>query len=116
MKYIRKISTKLKNRKGETLTEVLVSLLIGTLALALLAAMIGSSTRIIRTSETSMVQYYEQNNRLEERASGDEDASGKVSCSSESGTSTVRLSPGKDSVSVKCYVNQKAGKSPVISY
>ena len=109
------INGKLKQKKGETLTETLVALLIGSLALVLLASMVTSSTKIITTSEMQLIQYYEQNNRLEARASGDENAIASACCVDGTET-TVRLVPGRDSVSIKCYVNQKANKTSVISY
>ena len=49
---------KLRSKAGETLTETLVALLIGTLALAMLASMIGSTSKIIEKTQGVLTEYY----------------------------------------------------------
>ncbi len=53
-----KLKSKLKSKKGETITETLVSVLIAAAAMILFASMITSSQRILQKSESIMNDYY----------------------------------------------------------
>ena len=53
-----KLKNKLKSKKGETITETLVSVLIAAAAMILFASMITSSQRILQKSENIMKDYY----------------------------------------------------------
>lgn len=53
-----KLKNKLKCKKGETITETLVSVLIAAAAMILFASMITSSQRILQKSENIMKDYY----------------------------------------------------------
>lgn len=53
-----KLKNKLKSKKGETITETLVSVLIAAAAMILFASMITSSQRILKKSESIMNDYY----------------------------------------------------------
>ncbi len=53
-----KLKSKLKSKKGETITETLVSVLIAAAAMILFASMITSSQRILQKSESIMNAYY----------------------------------------------------------
>ena len=55
---------KLKSQKGETIAEVLIALLISSLALVMLASMISSTERIVTSSTKKMAEYYEVSNKL----------------------------------------------------
>ena len=52
------LKNKLKSKKGETITETLVSVLIAAAAMILFASMITSSQRILQKSESIMNDYY----------------------------------------------------------
>ena len=56
---------KLKCRSGETIGEVLVALLISSLALVMLASMIQTALNLVTKSEAKMKTYYEANVELE---------------------------------------------------
>lgn len=56
MSYIRK---KISSQRGESITEVLVAVLITALAVLVFATMVSASTRIIRSGEIKMNKYYE---------------------------------------------------------
>ena len=58
------IGKKLKSRGGESLTEVLVSLLISAVALTMLASMISASTGMVKQSREKLDDYYTNNNGL----------------------------------------------------
>ncbi len=55
---------KLRSRRGDSIAEVLVAMLISAVALVLLASMITSSSRMIRRSRESMEDYDAANNVL----------------------------------------------------
>ncbi|MGN0434221.1 MAG: hypothetical protein ACI4EB_06745 [Bilifractor sp.] len=56
MSYFRK---KIASQRGESITEVLVAVLITSLAVLVFATMVSASTRIIRSGEKKMNKYYE---------------------------------------------------------
>lgn len=64
MKLLKNIRNKIKNNNGESISEVLVALLISTLGLVMLATMITTSTKIITRSEESMKQFVDAENAL----------------------------------------------------
>lgn len=55
---IRAVSIKLRGESGETLAETLVSILISSLAMLMLAAAIGSAVNIIKNSRDKMEDFY----------------------------------------------------------
>ena len=61
-----KLKNKLKSKKGETITETLVSVLIAAAAMILFASMITSSQRILQKSERIMDAYYAGETNMEE--------------------------------------------------
>lgn len=96
------IVRKLKNRKGESIGEVLVSLLISALALVMLASMITSSSRMIQSSKVKLQDYYVANNALETRTG------------TNSGTGTVLVKVG--GTQVKFDVTKTPADLPSVSY
>lgn len=60
-----KLKNKLKSKKGETITETLVSVLIAAAAMILFASMITSSQRILKKSERIMDAYYDGETEME---------------------------------------------------
>lgn len=60
-----KLKSKLKSKKGETITETLVSVLIASAAMILFASMITSSQRILQKSESIMNAYYAGETNME---------------------------------------------------
>ena len=56
---------KLKNKSGETITEVLVASLLVALAVVLFAMMVSASFRIIDTSERAMKDFYKAESDFE---------------------------------------------------
>ena len=60
-----KLKNKLKSKKGETITETLVSVLIAAAAMILFASMITSSQRILQKSESIMNAYYDGEEKME---------------------------------------------------
>lgn len=75
-----KLKNKLKSKKGETITETLVSVLIAAAAMILFASMITSSQRILQKSESIMDDYYAGEVKMEEAmvGGGTSDGTGTV--------------------------------------
>lgn len=65
MMKLKMIRRKLKNNKGETLVETLVSLLIASFALIMLAGMVNSASKIILSNKDKMIKFYSGNNILD---------------------------------------------------
>lgn len=63
-RLIRKCVRRLKNGRGETITEVLVALLVSALALTMLAAMVAASTRMVNESRNKIDEYYQAGNGM----------------------------------------------------
>ena len=61
----KRIIKKIKSQAGETIAEVLVALLISSVALVMLAGMIASTTSMVTQSKSKMEKYYEANEKLE---------------------------------------------------
>lgn len=57
-----RLCAKLKSRRGESLAEVLVALLISAVAVVLLSGMVGGSVRIIDRSTNAIQSRYARNN------------------------------------------------------
>jgi Tfp pilus assembly protein PilV len=100
----------LKNNKGETITEVLVALLISVLSLTLLAGMISASVSMTDKSRKNITDYYTAENTLElNQVKAEETAD--VSFDGSDGE--VKLS--NDSIKVNVYTNGD-GKNEILSY
>ena len=56
---------KLKSQAGESISEVLIALLISSLALVMLASMISATNNIVSKSKSTMEDYYACNEDLE---------------------------------------------------
>jgi len=105
---------KLKSRRGETIAEVLVSLLISAVALVMLASMITVSTNMISKNETRMDTYYRANNEL---TTNTDSADGAVAAAHE-GNVGYYPSEGEDafrSVQVK-YRAHSLGEEQIVAY
>ena len=108
----------MRSRSGETLTEILVAVLISSLAIALLVTMISVSSGMIDRSRNDLSEYYMRSNDLAEM----QDSGLSAGVTTETGTlslklngAAVPLSTGKTSFNVKYYVNDLEG-SKVVSY
>ncbi len=58
------LKKKIGSQAGDSIAEVLVALLISSLALVMLASMITSSSKIITASKTKMQDYYSESSGL----------------------------------------------------
>lgn len=81
-----KLKNKLKSKKGETITEALVSVLIAAAAMILFASMITSSQRILQKSESIMNAYY----------AGEAEMEAAMAVSGTTGKSTIGVAMAAD--------------------
>lgn len=109
----RKLLKKLRSKAGETLAEVLISLLISSLALVILAQMISASSSMITNSEKKMAEYYTARNVLDNQTDVGESGS----------TLTLKENPegasaeiADQSFNIIQYKNNTVGGITVISY
>jgi len=63
---VKNVMKKLHNRKGESLAETLVAVLVIALALTMLAGMITATANMVNKSKSKMNEYYTENARLEQ--------------------------------------------------
>lgn len=64
----KKLRARLRSNRGETLTEVLIALLVSSLALVMLALMVQSTNAIVQRSKDVMKKYMKANNVVVEKA------------------------------------------------
>ena len=116
-----KLQTKLRQCCGESIAEVLVALLISTLALMMLAGMISATQSMVESSDTTLNKYYAMNGGIATPASSASYSGGTASISSRSITINVTESGSSGSSfsysgSATCYINDTIGGKPVIAY
>lgn len=122
-----RLSKKLKGKAGESLAEVLISLLIAALALTMLASVISSAARMITQSKKTMRDYYAANGELTTHVHGSANtASGTLTVTVKQGEGetapVVKLISASESLGVTYFSNQvvsvrKAGvESSVVAF
>ena len=105
----KRICKRLRSRAGETIAEVLIALLISSLALVILAQMITSASNMVQTSERAMKDYYSGNNKLAKQTENGTSATATLKMG-ESGTLNT-------STSILYFENdKKLGGIDVIAY
>ena len=95
-----------RGTRGETITEVLAAIVIGGLAILLLATAISSAVNMNIRSREAMDRYYVANNSIAEVAA----ASGAT------GTVTISGSDFSETHDVGYAVNDQADGTPIVSY
>ena len=109
--YASRIRLALRNTHGETITEVLVAMVIVGLALLMLAVVIATSSNIVKKDREYMEDYYETGNRLATYSG--QGISGALTVKYASGA-TVKLSPDDNgTISIDVYANEDGS---VVSY
>ena len=106
----------LKNSRGESLVETLVAILVGALAMTLLASMIVTSTRLTQESSKTIDEYYASNNLVAAKSDdGKVTGEGTIVLNDKDGFPKYLRSDGSD-VKVEYYVNNADSKNPVVAY
>ncbi len=104
---------KLRGARGETIAEVLLSLLIASVAMLLLAGLIASSTRMIKNSREKLEKYYDQNRAL----SLLEDSGGVSTADATLNLTFDEETDPRLSIPVTLYQNSEAPqRKPVVAY
>lgn len=111
---VAKMRKRVRDEQGETITETLVSVLIGGLALLMLAVVLATANHIVMDSRHAMDDYYTATNGM---ATASGNASGKVTVtlteSNAAGTGSTTLA--STSVNVNYVIDEITGKT-VVSY
>lgn len=106
----KKAAARLRSRAGESIAEVLVAVLIAALGIALLAGMIGSSTKVIASSKETAGRYVSAGNALVAQ-SGEGAGIGTASLTLTDGGNTV----ASGECTVRYYTNTTLSDA-VVSY
>ena len=93
---------RLRGKAGETISETLVSLLIGVLALVMLAGAVTAASRAIRRGRTKMSDYY--------------DAGEEVAQMPGDGTEAAAVFSDGERIAVSLFENSEISGTRVISY
>ena len=112
--FIRK---KLSSRRADSIVETLVAILVAALALAILAGMISTASRLIMESQSALDAYYAESNRLTAQ-SGDADGTGYVIVKNYTEQDKVNLILGESASGnpVNLFINKESRDDSVISY
>lgn len=107
---MKRMKQKLRARAGETLTETLAALLVGVIALAILAGMVMSSSKLIHKSRTWLSVYYTSDAVLNSMKTAD-GTSAEVDIKDEAGNA-LRLTDAQtdDSIDVLLFKNSENSK------
>ena len=109
---MKKMMQKLRSRAGESISEVLIAMLVSALGLAMLAGVISTSVRIINNSKTTMKTFIQNENALEQRESSEDDGLLTVSVD---GAPIKLTGESADKITVS-YTNRSIGRKTVVSY
>ena len=104
-KYGQAIFKKLTSTAGESISETLISLLVASLALLMLAGAVSSATGMITKSRTKLEKYYESNDKL---VTVSDSTPGQVTIQSTGLTDQT--------VSIQYTQNTELGDKTVVSY
>ena len=114
-----KIRAKITSEAGDSIGETLVALLIGSLALLMLAGAVSSGSRVIFRSEAKMDEYYIENNRISSMQGSSEELSVTMkekTGESVAGGNPISLTGSDSSVKANAYTNSVFENKKVISY
>jgi len=101
----KKLRARLRSRAGESISEVLIALLISSLGLVLLAGMISASVRMLQRNEENMTSYITGGNTLAAQPS--QDKNGNVTLQYGSASNTVDVTYYETSVNGKTVISYK---------
>ena len=111
-KLISALRSKVRSVRGESITEVLVSIVISGLAILMLATVIATAMNVNKSSREAMDRYYEANNNVVSNATT---VTGTVTVSPAAGGSAIAIA-STDSVDVNCRVGEQSEGVIIASY
>ena len=106
---------KLKSKKGESISEVLIALLVSALAIVLLAGMINASSEMIRNSKEKIDQYVKAENGIVEQNEDGPDT-GSVTVRVNGQAAKLSDDAPDAGIQVEYYTNSESGRNAVRSY
>lgn len=113
---MRRAIGRLRSRRGETLTEVLVSTLIAAVALTMLASMVTTGARLVTQSRDRLAEYYETGNTLAAQEIAETDPETvELSLEDENGAA-AHLRADEDRLEAYVFVNDALGGAGVTAY
>ena len=110
------ICRRLKDRRGETIVETLIAIMIASLSMALLVSMISTATKITGQSSASLQEYYTQDTLVSGRDSSCKAGTGNISMKDDSAVGSTYVTIGGGNRQVTYYRNDKAARTQVVSY
>ena len=114
---LKNLRRKLNSRKGESIAEVLVALLVSALGIVLLASMIASSVRMIEQSRETVNDYVVEQNKLADGTAPANAPEGTVTLTNEAGRDQELTDATKNSgTTVVYYKNEEIGGKPVTGF
>lgn len=105
---LKQAAARARSRRGESIVEVLIALLVGALAILMLASMTTAATNAIKSSQSRIDEYAHEENRLAEM-SDEKDGEIDVELTRE------LFGGGEARIPVQYYVNTM-GKETIVSY
>lgn len=106
---LKQAAARARSRRGESIVEVLIALLVGALAILMLASMTTAATNAIKSSQSKIDEYAHEENRLAEQMDDEEDGEIDVELTRE------LFGGGEARIPVQYYVNTM-GKETIVSY
>lgn len=106
---------KLRANAGETLTEVLISVLVIALGMTMFLSAFLASGRMLQQGEEQMAGYYDSRNQLENNRTA-EQASGYVLELEVSGTGGMKKSLASNAYQTGIQTNYRTGQYPIVLY
>ena len=100
-----KTMQRIKSQAGESIAEVLIALLISSLALVMLASMISATQSMVSKSEIKLNDYYQENEALETYSGTSVSAAVSIT----GGAANITVSP-----TVDVYSNSEFGNSNTV--
>lgn len=110
-----KLKRRLRSRSGESITEVLVALLVSTLGIVLLAGMINSSTIMINKSKDKIAAFVQAGVNVVEQKN-DDPTPDTAEVEFKQNNADMILYDGDEGVKVEYFENDEAGNITVKSY
>ena len=115
---MKKMRSRLRSQNGESISEVLVAVLVSMVALTMLALMITATTKMVIRSRTKMDEYVKGSNELVEKDGAALNGTASFYLVKEDDSLTaLRLTDTSESnIPTRYYVNASLGNVTVISY
>jgi Tfp pilus assembly protein PilV len=114
---MKKMRSRLRSQKGESIAEVLVAVLVSMVALTMLALMITATTKMVIRSRAKMDEYVMDNNELVEKDGAALNGTASFYLVKDDSSKKINLTDTSvQDIPTRYYVNDSLGNVTVISY